>query len=802
MSHVQRNPNLDMQSADRNQPTDALIPSDQAWWWTGPKPEAGHAGVDEHGILRSLPQPNLKTCTRESVLAYFDNGWLLTEVLFSSLLSEQAFLKPPYHQLRHPLIFYYAHPVCLYVNKLRLANIFEEPVNPFFERIFETGVDEMSWDDMSKNEMSWPALKEVNDYRRVVYEKIKGLIETHPGLAEGHAAITQEHPLWALFLGFEHERIHIETTSVLMRELPIADLRHPKHWPAIHASARAESSPQPQVGRDFPENQWIEQSGGRVQLGKPAAWPSFGWDNEYGRDQRDVGAFQVTETMISNGEFHEFVKSGGYLDESNWSDHGWQWRTFRNAKWPSFWVSDGPQGLHQYKLRSTFEIIDMPWSWPVLVNYHEAKAYCQWRAKQTGQALRVLTEAEHVYLRDASGPALKPESETAMAQSGHDCARQSSANLQCAFGSESPVDASPKSKRGVRDLLGNLWDWCEDDFHPLPEFKIHPIYDDFSTPCFDGEHTMILGGSFASTGDEASAWARFHFRPHFFQHAGFHMAASKDGHETGHAVRLNQEDLHHDKYETEVVLAQYMTLHWGQHSDQMPYELGPQSAIDFPKRCAELLMNTAKRLDLPHERALEIGCATGRAAFELARHYQEVLGTDLSASFIRVCDALKADGEYPYPMLVEGHLFEDRVAKVDAAIDRQRVHFRRADAVSMPPELHGYDAVLMANLVCRVPSPRSVLGRMGGVKGMVKKGGLLMITSPYTWMENTTPKAVWLGGYKRDEQPVRSPEGLRSHLQDEFEFIEEHNLPLLIREHVRKFEYIVSHCTLWRRRSD
>lgn len=71
------------------------------------------------------------------------------------------FYRPPYHNLRHPLIFYYGHPAVLYVNKLRVAGILNEPVNAYFENIFETGVDEMSWDDLSKNDMLWPPVREV-----------------------------------------------------------------------------------------------------------------------------------------------------------------------------------------------------------------------------------------------------------------------------------------------------------------------------------------------------------------------------------------------------------------------------------------------------------------------------------------------------------------------------------------------------------------------------------------------------------------------------------------------------------------
>lgn len=61
--------------------------------------------------------------------------------------------------------------------------------------------------------------------------------------------------------------------------------------------------------------------------------------------------------------------------------------------------------------------------------------------------------------------------------------------------------------------------------HALTTTDKRDLSQDFSTPCFDGEHHVIVGGSFASTGNEASVFARFHFRPHFHQHAGFRLVA-------------------------------------------------------------------------------------------------------------------------------------------------------------------------------------------------------------------------------------------------------------------------------------
>jgi formylglycine-generating enzyme required for sulfatase activity len=106
-----------------------------------------------------------------------------------------------------------------------------------------------------------------------------------------------------------------------------------------------------------------------------------------------------------------------------------------------------------------------------------------------------------------------------MAHSG--AAFRASANLNLAFGSECAVDALPPTPAGFHDVAGNLWQWCEDHIASLPASQgVHPLYDDFTTPCYDGEHNVIVGGSFVSTGDLASVFARYHFRPHFFQQAG------------------------------------------------------------------------------------------------------------------------------------------------------------------------------------------------------------------------------------------------------------------------------------------
>jgi hypothetical protein len=59
-----------------------------------------------------------------------------------------------------------------------------------------------------------------------------------------------------------------------------------------------------------------------------------------------------------------------------------------------------------------------------------------------------------------------------------------------------------------------------------------------------------------------------------------------------------------------------------------------------------------------------------------------------------------------------------------------------------------FDVVLMANLLCRLPEPRACLERLGGPHAIVRPGGLAIVTSPFSWMEQFTPMDKWLGGTK------------------------------------------------------
>jgi len=408
---------------------------------------------------------------------------------------------------------------------------------------------------------------------------------------------------------------------------------------------------------------------------------------------------------------------------------------------------------------------------PVDVNYYEAKAYCRWKTAKDGsptsKPYRILTEAEHHLIRhrehNLDAARSDVSADKVMITSGEEFADgPTGANINLAYSSQNPVDFFAPSQTGHRDTTGNAWEWTEDHFNPLRGFEVHHVYDDFSTPCFDGKHSMIVGGSFISTGDEASVFARFHFRPHFLQHSGFRLVASDDDapathlyagnfegqaaardaaleHKTGNAQGKQGPD---NVYETEQSLHMYLGLHYPTSGEKegiapiLPHENAPVHGIRFPQRVARLLSSLEP--ERTNERALDIGCAVGGASFELARIYDKVDAFDFSQSFVDAATRMKNGEEIPFDIPVEAELFERVKAVHDEGITpeiRSKVSFFTGDAcqiseMSADGRLGRYDGAVMSNLLCRLPDPIACLR---GLPNVMNKGGVVVMVTPFSW---------------------------------------------------------------------
>ena len=670
---------------------------------------------------------------RQEIKAYFNDTFDIYEKLFEVMASEEAFYQRA-DRLRHPLIFYFGHTATFFINKLILAKVIDKRINPKLESIFAVGVDEMSWDDLDEKHYDWPTLRETQEYRDSVRDVVNDLIDTMPLTLP----IDWESPFWVILMGIEHERIHLETSSVLIRQLPIEFVKPMADW---------------KVCRDFsdaPKNELLEVSGGKVVLGKSKDDDFYGWDNEYGHHEAEVADFKASKYLVSNGEFLEFVKDNGYKKYEFWEDEGREWLKFSKAKRPTFWLDDN-------KLRMMSEIVELPLNHPVEVNYHEAKAYCSWLGQKEGKKLRLPTEDEWYRLVDVTKP------------------KQSNINLEH-FASTMPVDSFSHSE--FFDVRGNVWQWSETPIYPFEGFEVHPIYDDFTTPTFDGRHNLIKGGSWVSTGNEALLSARYAFRRHFFQHAGFRYVESS-----------NDVEIKENIYESDTLISQYAEFGWGERYFEVE---------NYPKECAKLCLKYMR--DKPKKRALDIGCAIGRSTFELAREFDEVIGLDFTARFISLATRMKEEGSIGYTLPIEGEIVQFKTVSLkefDLEDEVEKVSFFQADACNLKPIYKGYDLIFAGNLLDRLYSPKKFLEEL---HKRLNDGGMFIMTSPYTWLEEFTPKDEWIGGFKKDGENFTTLDGLKETLGEYFKLVEVKDIPFVIRETARKYQHTIAQMSVWEKK--
>lgn len=682
---------------------------------------------------------------REEIKQYFNQTWALYESLFELIKHDEAYYVKA-EPLRHPLIFYFGHTATFYINKLKLGKYLDERVNDHFESMFAIGVDEMSWDDLDETHYQWPSVAEVKTYRDQVKEVVNQLIARMPITLP----ISQDSPAWVILMGIEHERIHLETSSVIIRQLPLEDVCANAHWPECQDVGNAEP------------NQLLAVAGKKITLGKKEQDNTYGWDNEYGNKSFNVADFKASKYLVSNHEYLAFVEAGGYQTQDYWNEEGQAWLAYTQAQMPRFWRRYN-QKWWQRNLTSE---IPLPLNWPVEVNQLEAKAFCNWKARQNQSNIRLLTEAEWYILRE-NVPNDAPD--------WHEVP----GNISLAYyASSCPVNRFKHND--FYDIVGNVWQWTETAIDGFNGFAVHPLYDDFSTPTFDGKHNLIKGGSWISTGNEAITASRYAFRRHFYQHAGFRYVESLQNPEQMAEVNV---------YETDELISQYLEFHYG------------AEYFGVPNFCVNGVQQALNEIQLEHaKKALDIGCSVGRASFELAKVFDHVDGIDFSARFIQQAYALTEQGEKRYTIRTEGDLQEFKsasLAKLGYLGEAKKVNFIQGDACNLKPIYTGYDLVYASNLIDRLNDPQHFLTNIGQ---RINQGGYLVIASPYTWLEDYTPKDKWLGGIKVKGENFTTLDGLTETLIGQFELVAVKEIPFVIRETKRKFQHSISEMTIWRKR--
>jgi putative 4-mercaptohistidine N1-methyltranferase len=241
-------------------------------------------------------------------------------------------------------------------------------------------------------------------------------------------------------------------------------------------------------------------------------------------------------------------------------------------------------------------------------------------------------------------------------------------------------------------------------------------------------------------------------------------------------------------YESDAYLADYLLFHYGTARDVWPcgWALTTEEVLNFPARCVALA-------DLDGgTRALDVGCAVGRATFELTRQFDEVVGIDFSQRFIEAAQRLRQTGVLNFQRVEEGKRTSPCQALVPPELPRENATFEVGDAMALRNDLGSFDLVLAANLLCRLPEPARFLGQL---PALVRPGGSLVLTTPCTWLEEFTPREHWLC-----DERTTTLEGLRQWLEPEFTLVRTRELPFLLRETARKFQLTIAQGSCWQRR--
>lgn len=209
-------------------------------------------------------------------------------------------------------------------------------------------------------------------------------------------------------------------------------------------------------------------------------------DNERPAHRVHVDAFWLDTVPVSNADYQDFIADGGYADPRWWHPAGWHHVQDAGLSAPLFWRRDGRDWLRRRFGRT--EVV--PADEPVMhVCWYEADAYARW----AGMRLPTESEWEKAARHDPA------TDDTRLYPWGNDDASPDRANLGQDHLGPAPVGAYPAgaSPLGIRQLIGDVWEWTSSDFTGYPGFAAWP-YREYSEVFFGPQYKVLRGGSFAA----------------------------------------------------------------------------------------------------------------------------------------------------------------------------------------------------------------------------------------------------------------------------------------------------------------
>ncbi len=263
--------------------------------------------------------------------------------------------------------------------------------------------------------LSRPPLEDVLRYRAHVDERMGALLAGRPGDAL----------LDVVELGIAHEEQHQELLLTDVKHAFFSQPLRPAYGPA---PARADAAAPPLV--------FVPREGGVRELGAGPA--GFAFDNERPRHRALLEAHALASRPVTCGEWLSFMESGGYDRPEVWLSDGWAAACRNGWRAPLYWSRDGG-AWWQFTLGGPRRVDEAE---PVAhVSYFEADAYARWAGA------RLPSEEEW---------------EAAAAEAGRGGRFADSGRLH---------PAAARGGDGLRQLLGDVWEWTRSAYAPYPGFR-------------------------------------------------------------------------------------------------------------------------------------------------------------------------------------------------------------------------------------------------------------------------------------------------------------------------------------------
>ncbi len=264
--------------------------------------------------------------------------------------------------------------------------VFDPNFGFLFNSYYNTLGDRTARDNRS---LSRPTVTHVFEYRKHVDEAMAKLLSEPRAVATGFINDAElENPVATapgsdlVVLGLNHEQQH--------QELFLTDLKYTFSvnplFPVYREGYAPEELSEPRAvatGFPLPRGQFVEMESGIYDIGYNG--DGFHFDNELSRHKVYLDDFSISNRLVTNREFLEFVNDGGYKDHRLWHSEGWDWVNREGITGPLYWLHRDSE-WHHFTLGG---LRSMPMAAPVChISLYEASAFAEWKG------MRLPTEFE------------------------------------------------------------------------------------------------------------------------------------------------------------------------------------------------------------------------------------------------------------------------------------------------------------------------------------------------------------------------------------------------------------------------